>query len=647
MSTIATSILPNRIYNPKLNHSVDISVFSNLSQQKSLVKLVTVATDNASALEYKFSKLGNIVYNLPNLSHDPLLYHQEVINGFEKAYNFILENKESLLTLCENLAMLKIRHLMQSTVIYAQCLRALQHPTFLASLDNYLKYLEKTLGQNVSPLRQFGMASEINALSKFCIPTFWIDNKLFKIQNGYGDEVDIKIKLNSYETIKFILRERLSKQDIYAQKFAILTSFYCARQSASVPKIKSIPELSLFKNLIKVDPVKSIDKHISLLINLFDDVKLEDDQKALIGWATTKYFIDDTCSVSHANLSVYDGLIGISLSYAAVAVSHKSDARDKSLMAIEQCIKFLYDRCTVRNTMLDINSKGFYGSTGGVIYGLAIIDMLLGELPGISKQQIAHVFDHILQRIYKVLLNLESIKTQELDLINGTIGTLLALMRAYQITKNKTFHQYIPINDVLDFVQQLLPVEEYFADKKNLISLAHGGAGILYAHFLVWQFQATHADTYSKFLQLYLINLKDQLDDSSSVQSWCNGLGGVILVLVTIINNDANSARLIRVEILLKLLVQKFLENIDNHNFNLSLCHGVSGDLEVIYQLWQNGMISENQYKTYKIRFEEIIMQENDNNKHQYVMGLFSGYAGIIYQAFRLKNPELIPNILL
>lgn len=346
------------------------------------------------------------------------------------------------------------------------------------------------------------------------------------------------------------------------------------------------------------------------------------------------------------NDSLYDGLLGVCLFYLTLFTYSHEQQHEKIALGI---FRQLCENRDVAHIGVKKNEIAISPLSG--IMGLLYIMETFPKLYNTS----------IYQSIVKEVKELIPITTQ-FDYMSGLAGVILfttqcKLMketdkliilkasgeRLLQLAKNINGKMYWTYTDGNKIVGE---------KELNLGGFAHGSSSMATAMFLLYkQFGEIRyleafkhsllhdRSFYSDKIQGWIDGRNTSYEEDSG--SWCHGATGIALSRL-ILASEGFSDKIMMKE--LNVAIKQVEKRI---GYNLSVCHGSMGNLEILHLLsmrndtkalkWVNSIATE-------ISKGQDVICGDDNRNSQ--VGLFMGFAGIGYQLLKFYDWNKVPSIL-
>ena len=572
---------------------------------------------------------------------------QDLEKGFTDACNFIRVHKLELLSYFNSydFSFMRSRVLLHPTVIYSYILTEMITPPYLHGDKDIKELIEpiirkESYGLLSSPLIH-SIASQIE---KGDIPYYYMHlnkNSLYTLPNDIV--VDDWIPVESKGAT--IMAEKLSALSSKVQEEQLCmidesVNFFLdvvGTSNTNKKRIMPVGKDALDRTVLW-QAIGRIEKEIRKRMIQIDNE---------IGFVCrTRNVYDGKFQVCLMNDSLYDGLLGVCLFYLTLfTYSHEQQHEEIAIGIFRQ----LCENRDVAHIGVKKNEIAISPLSG--IMGLLYIMETFPKLYNTS------VYQSIVQEV-KELIPI----TTQFDYMSGLVGVILfttqcKLMnetdkmvilktsgeRLLQLAKNingKTYWTYTDGNNIIG------------KNDLNLGGFAHGSSSIAAALFLLYkQFVdiryleafkhslVNDRSFYSDKIQGWIDGRNPSYEEDSG--SWCHGATGIALSRLILASEGFSDETMIKE---LKVAIKQIEKRI---GYNLSVCHGSMGNLEILHLL-----SVQNDTKTYKwvnsiaieISKGQDIICGDDNRNSQ--VGLFMGFAGIGYQLLKFYDWKNIPSIL-
>lgn len=606
--------------------------------------------------------------NAPFLNDKPLKpddYLDEIIDGFELMYRYLMERRETFLA--SNDSPLKqfdrqeVRFLFRDTTEYEAILCKLRYPERLrdgADWSITLETLKRILiSSNTKPLCYSIIKAELRAMTQLDIPFFTASTAFDSLHLEDGQTIPNFFIRSSFDSVK----ERwatLNETDLRQQIAYIRETF-----SSKTTKWEGISigarnlEIDL-DSLEPVSPQELVDKAISIAEELKQYAIVARDGSAT--WIAPEYIHQvKRYQVQPLGNDLYSGICGIALFLAALErVTLNGTFRDLALGALKPLREKLNDSESNRRLLKHMGLGGIAG-LGSVIYAMVLISQLLDESTLIEDAKRA-----------STSITLDAISSDDkLDIIAGTAGTILGLLVLYQVIKDQAL-----IDRLVACGQHLLMsraksatgYRAWITIKNNppLTGFSHGAAGIAYALLRLYEVTTDMAllDAAREAI-LYEASvfcakegnwpvLKKDVqheDNTKFMNAWCHGAPGICLARLggLSILNTPDICR--DIETALKTTLRFGVWGADH------LCCGNLGRIDVLLTAAQ--MLKRIEILDIAYKWAKLILTKAERKGHFilnsdlypgiHFPGFFQGTSGIGYELLRLARPDIIPSVLL
>lgn len=632
-SVYAVGLLPTSLG----ENNIDISGIGSSRKIKSIRKVPQINT-HTMKIEQKFTDLATRNKNKPildNKSVEPYKYTKYILYGFKMGYMYIKENQGELLKLIEKYKMkLQVRYLLKGTVNYTSILNLSVHPRLLHNYIDRELYIAKMCAEyNISPFFNKVIAhDEYKNLINGDIPYY--SNKITTrhLINSRQNELKNVFSKTPYNFVKQKI-ESFCGNDLEIQMDIIKCSM-----KLHVPLNKSTTAVSqnIFYNPDKI--IKgALNEKVMRIVQHIEKKAIYGKDSNTPSWINTS-IIDKKFHLNAINDSLYDGLSGIALMYLSLWKYTKKREHLTMAESIVHDIMFRID-CSKK----DISIGAFTGLS-------SILYIVLNFYVFTNKAVYALYAKRLLPIIHNKLQ-----KDTFLDVISGTAGALIVLIRYYQLTRDyKILELAKECGDLLVNKSIKVSTQEVgwiTIDKKPLSSFSHGNAGIIFALHLLNKYinsekvkdvinKGLRYETNSKYQNCWS-DLRVTMPGTDSA-AWCHGSAGILLSRLELQHSDdeyvINQS---------KIDINHALSTIKKCGFGkeLNLCHGDIGNALILLTYAQH--TKEKKWKRMLDQYflkviPRYILQLSDTMQP---LGLMTGMAGIVYGLLTLDNQKL-PNIL-
>lgn len=542
-----------------------------------------------------------------SLRFDVLDFRDNFIAGFRDIMKFILSNKNTFINYFDDpqLNNMYFRQVLRATMVYARFLEASYNPEYLENFDKR-KNLFETLAKNNEKTPR--IIEEIRALENNDIPCFEIcyaDNAL------YSDKklVDLDFFLSTPQETVLETLEQLDKNTIDFQIELIKCSF-----------MTKLSPLFLEDNVSSLqikNTYKSNSEIYNSIFNKFKNKEFYNFNTKGLDLLMCKLLPDDRL-VTGINISLYEG-IGMLLSYLYYLDKYDNNKEGKKFL------NNIINQYQYKKESLQCN---VYDGIGSYIYFLFNVYRLYNE---------QYLYDQYILALDDLIKNLKNNNSIHCDLMYGISGLIIMLYKIYQCGEKSTnLNNCIELS--IDILQKQL--EKNKDECFSTFGLGHGISGVILACAIAFKFTGNN---YFKDKQEEMKLIEEKLLETKEPNNtWCRGLGGIILSKVEIlkIQNKKSSAYL---EKLLNIFLNQFYEA-----NSTCLCHGFAGNIEVLNIVNNNIKLSDSLQKEVRNKLNTAYKYIDDTdemklglNRNYQLDSFMLGKSGVAYAFLRLDYPDL------
>ncbi|RUT06003.1 type 2 lantibiotic biosynthesis protein [Dulcicalothrix desertica PCC 7102] len=671
-TVVNTGLLPCWELSPDKRTAYDISGFGNLEQQELLSRILQWKDINTDKMHQRYENVmmpaeKNIPF-LKEMSLSPNDYLGELVEGFQQMYHFLVEQRQNLLADSAPLRKLQeqqVRFLFRNTKVYNTILKNTFIPKLLQNGIDWsieLDILARAFLITQNKPKDWSIYhSELAQMLQLDIPYF--------IACSNSDDLTIKLdkpikgyfKEPSYGQVISRL-QKLNKIDLNLQVSIIQGTF-----SAMIANL-SANEYSETEKKLTLDSVDYSNCNVQdQLLSKAQDIASEICANAIqiensgITWLGFSYLPSvNRFQLKFSDKDFYEGNCGIALFLAALDyVNKKSQFRDLVLEAL-QYTRRVVQICDSELAHKFVKIIGVGGATGigSIIYSLVRISNFIRE-PELVEDALK----------FSALITPEIIAAdRKLDVIDGTAGTILALLALYRETNNITVLEKAIACGKHLLNHQIsidgLPKAWKTNENQPLTGFSHGAAGISYA--LLRLYAVTDDVAYLEAAQegiayenKFFSSDSKNWSDLRSIAlengqpgfpvSWCHGAVGIALARLGGISTLATDEIYQNIEIALETIQKSTLHSVDH------LCCGNLGQCEALLVAAQK-LSRPELFKMAQQKIAGVIHRAEKNRGYKLFAnlptqvlnpGFFQGTPGIGYEFLRLAYPEALPSVLL
>jgi type 2 lantibiotic biosynthesis protein LanM len=570
----------------------------------------------------------------------------EITNGFVAIYQLI--NDASTDFVGENGLLNRFigdvsRLVFKDTQTYADLLWESYHPTFLRCGLQTNKLLDHLWG--VARHEKL-ISSEVSDIINNDIPYFESEIDSNHIKSADGHQLQLILSESSLESVKEHIKG-FSDKKLSAQCWLISTSLKQKTNNNIDDTQESNPFLG--ESLNALTPQYDYLALAEKVGDFLGDIAIQNSQQAV--WVG-QYYQDESCFLARLDASLYKGQLGIVWFLAYLAkITKKEKYKRLAEKSIQHCLDNL-----LKNQLVQPSIGGFDG-LGSFIYVLSHLQYLWPEKD----------FSEPIKQIINVLP--EKVKYDEqLDIVNGTAGCLIALQSAYQVFPSQL------ILDCCKFLGDKLintmtetsngKAWKIASQTAPLAGFSHGVSGISLAltklsnllnddtYFLASRSAVAYENSLFSFEYNNWLDVRKRTDGKTNNQvgwAWCHGAPGIAIERVESANKAYGNYQLDSTNDLKSIVKSTLSSHWPSH---YALCHGSFGNIDILSYIAQKTNDQTLNKKCLKglsltiKRWTSPYQTFEDFLKEVPSLGLMVGTAGIGYTLLRHASPEDVPCIL-
>ncbi|GCE08700.1 type 2 lanthipeptide synthetase LanM family protein [Dictyobacter aurantiacus] len=658
-SVLSVGLLPYRFWSSERAPGMDMSGMSELQGQVvpvAVPRWAQVGTDQMRIVR-DFATMGGR-QNRPRLRGQPVdlcSYQHCIVFGFVSMYRLLVECREELLqTMLPRFARDEIRVILRPTMAYSLVLQESFHPDVLRDALDLYRYMDRlwTITRQ-QPYMTSVIAAEQADLLSGDIPFFLTRVSSYDLYTSRGEQVR---DFCSHSGMDMAVRrlQKLDDTDLMRQVWIIQASL------ASITEQElhfQPPTLQLRTPAAPATPerlqtaARSIGRRLDTLSFHQGDT---------LSWLTLTPGRHREWYIGAVGCDLYNGLAGLALFLAYLG---KCDGHEESTTLARTIVSSLCQQLESSPSVpLLMQDVGGFAGWGSLLYLFSHLIVLWNEpwlVSGVERvlEQIEPLIEH----------------DQQLDVVHGSAGCLLALLSLYQVLPTarvlanaircgdhllQTLHLTSPTASVAALLQRGL-----------LTGYAHGAAGMalslmklsvacqqerfrIAANALLSFERQLFSSTHNNWPDLRPESTArgahetDEGTSSRFVVAWCHGAAGLGLSRMELLHYDDSVVMRQEVEIALKTTLK------EGFGFNHSLCHGDLGNLELLLTATQRLGMTE--YLEPLAQLTAMLLECGERTGWVSGLplgvetpGMMLGLAGIGYELLRLAQPQSVPNLLL
>lgn len=673
-SVRSTGLLPNWQVANDGRTAYDISGLGGIGEQEREVRAPQWRYINTDRMTLEYAPV-----KMRQHAHGPLLngvpqrleeYSEDVIEGFQSMYSFLLEQSEALLedkSPLQKLGEQQVRFIYRPTRIYNTIRQKLLNPQYLRDGVEWSIQLE-LLGRSVLPLegsrRDMGerihwwpiFAAERQAMTQGDIPHFTADASRDALTMAPGQEIEACFERPGFDLVMTRLQS-LDDEDLERQVALIRGSLYAhvAHNVAGTPALSSAEVDSGSDRGDNISSERLLAQARAIAEEITAQAIRAADGSAI--WIAPQYLVQaGRYQLQLMGYDLYSGACGVALFLAALAkVSGDTNYGELALGAVQPLLLAL--RGHGNRTARDMGIGGGSG-LGAVIYTLARMSQWLNT-PALLEDA----------RQAARLITAERIAGDKaLDIITGAAGAILGLLALYTIASDE-----VVLDRAITCGHHLLQARAESKEGlrawttikgKMLTGFAHGAAGIAYA--LLRLFAVTGERELSAAAQegtayedrLFVPEEGNWLDlrkcDATGtpicMTSWCHGAPGIGLARLGALSVMNTPKILSEIEVALATTRRYGMQSVDH------LCCGSAGRIDLLLEASRRLNRPELAAQA-RQWMGQVVTSAHQNKAYRLFMGLpspifhpglFQGTAGIAYEMLRLaEGGDTLPSVLL
>jgi type 2 lantibiotic biosynthesis protein LanM len=647
ITVLETAIFPNIVKFSDYTYR-DASVLTGYSDNyEEKPKLQFSSKDNHEIkLTYTQIKQQSLM-NIPMLNNqhinNPEHFIENIVEGFELAYTLLLKEKKYLQSSASTLQQFKKihgRYLFRPTCDYNFLIHESFHPAVMNAEDNYNQYFSWLNHANmIESYYDKIIPSELNDILYSDIPYFYYLGDSKTIFDSQDKSLKISIQKSGFDTMMDQVN-KLSQNDLLKQIYLIRMSMDTYLINKQKPIGKNIIRSTLVYSKSSPPDASIIHSLISTTFSILDKQKFITDTS--ITWPLLESHENDQLYIAFSNDSFFSGTSGIMLTYYYAGLLLK---QPKYTMIGDQCYQQLISNILNDSTSIAYDQLGAYRGIGGILYVLAVIDLLN------IKKLTPQIINNLTNRIEPLIDN-----DLSFDIFAGSAGLLLLLTKLpnqIQIPNTKTLEAHLAKHILTHWPDPtIIPKNMTLPlDSNNVnIGFAHGIPGIILA--LASYNKTTKDPIISQWINKALDLLLESLSNQPQIDKplWCNSYVGLAIACLELksIFNDS------RIDALLNIALQHTLRiccTTEYDSLNMTYCCGLLGANDLLLTLLQQDQTQISRTIIYEQLNKTInILEENNISNACFASGshapINQGTSGIAYFLLRLLYSEKIPSIL-
>ncbi|MGG1220789.1 type 2 lanthipeptide synthetase LanM [Priestia endophytica] len=630
-SVMGSLILPaNYKFSP---FDIDLSAISNETEVSEHWKSFIIENPKTDDIRLvrkpSYVEKNHVVAKINEEVIHPYDYIDKLKEGFKVTYQFIMKKQQYFLSYIKNYRTRKIstRQVLRPTSLYAKVLDAITHPTYMHNEERIQNIFRKLYpNKGITEAEESRINCEIQALWQHDVPYFTQHINSYNLMANENKEIKGYFKNTPISIVEKRINN-LCEDDLKRQLAYIDLS------------MKTLPrEATNKRHFVSHHTKFNCAEYVRRSLN--DELKLAIHDDNTVTWMCHEVDEKNKIKLSPLSYSLYDSL-GLLINLLSFYKVTKED------IYLEYAKKGLYGVLSVYpyEELIKANTISVFNGAGGYLY-------VLEQFYSIEQDD---YYMELMNKITNHMMKNNS-EIKEMDYTSGTSGIIFLFYRLYQQHHDNLFQKA-----AIYFGEQLM--ESYQRRNLTLNGLAHGYAGISMA------FSALYSLTSEK---KYLDLLKDAIDNENSHFNleqgnwsdlrdghktkdplfWCHGAPGIGLarlnVLQIIKDIDPSLEETIKRD--LNYAVKKIVKDGFRGELDDSLCHGKSGNLDILIEINQYlkdeqiALFTQEQVEELKLRVQDGNYRSGAASKlpiNNFMLGVY----GLDYIFMRIEHPQL-PSIL-
>ena len=634
--------------------SVDLSALNGQEEKKYPILVPMLKNIKRSDMHFEYvyptMKSQSNMAMFKGESSDPFAHKSDICAGFSDAYNYAMQNLQSVERLIVSFSNIKVRHLIQDTQRYSMLLHASFHPDVMQDgLSRHLLLCAMFKSYNKVQRSIDVVKEEIHDLLNMDIPYFYANPSGTSLYSSQGKEIKDYFDKSSVDKARARIAG-LNDSDRDKQcRFIKMSLTRIESPNLSEPNKYTFKESDL-KGHINKDNVISAIKFVEK--RLLESAVVSGDSNDA-NWLGVKLVGDyghGCLSIRPLDLYLYEGVAGICVFLGALS---RYDSSHELKRVLSAATKSLYDYTEdiLQREGKHIDSSGVFGGESSLVYTYSLLNILTG-----NPEYLSYAERHfsIVERAVQ--------NDQAYDLVYGNAGAILALINLYSLKKDKRYLRCAKAAaKVICDAQQEKGGWKAVTASAPLAGFSHGVAGIIYAlnklNKLCPDEQLQQCIIKGLYYEdgLYCEeedNWRDIRRGSTNGKhlcAWCHGAGGILLSRMDLLGSTN-----IAINDMVKEDIHNAVKSMHHHMYiqNPCVCHGIAGNAEILMtygRLFHDTSSSSAAEGLYTQLIDSVNSGAFECSRpYLYgfnIPGFMTGLAGIGYSLLRLLDPGL-PSVL-
>lgn len=499
---------------------------------------------DAASLKRDYTTIGDAA-NRPTIHNSATFvedFQEELASGFEQAYKMLEINRDRVGALLPRFENDTIRHVLRPTYIYALLLEGGRHPDFLRDGRDRDRLMDRLwAGVSEAPDLARVAPSEKQDLLAGDIPYFYSRPCSLSLWDSRNREIPYFFEISGTATVQRRL-DALCTEDLEFQKRLIATSLgiggslHNAEQRRAARTEHQLPRPNGSQETQSKEAPKTSNLAAQEFMEAAVDIGKRLEETAIWSgdgteatWLSISATGQNQWIIGPADEGLYGGLSGIALFLAYLA---QLSGESRYFYLAKGAASSLEKLCRQDNVPVFLSAFQGRSST---IYAFTHLAKLFGEerLLHVAVEQVAALSEQV-------------VSDESLDVLDGSAGALVALLRLYQQTGTPLAREV-----AIACGEHLLARSQRTtsgcgwkvpASEKPLAGFSHGAAGISWALTELYrdtgreEFKEAALEAMRFERSVYLPASGNWLDlraeEDAGVRSpthWCNGAPGIAI----------------------------------------------------------------------------------------------------------------------
>lgn len=632
-----------------------INILNGGEGEKATIKVARVVNEKTSdmkiAYEYPEMPEAHNQVTLNGIRAAAAGYKNEIAEGFQKAYEYLLENKDYLLGRVEKECKgSRIRVLLENTQMYAVLLSGSGHPMVLQRPEKRRELLEHIYeGKKVlSSKEKLAVEYGIRDMEEGDIPYYYTYMDSHSLFSSRGEEITDYMT----HTLTDCLYSRfagMGKEDGFRQERIIRMAmdFSGYGKDAFINSSIPIDERLFFNGECK----ERFYKKAMEIAGWIEKEAIWDESRNTVGWVEPLLvgIKEERIRLADGDMYFYNGISGIAV--FLYGIHQVSGTFGEICNGVKNTLFQYTDKCLADRSRLLSENTGLFCGEASVCHAYQLLFNITGSSDFLEYA-----------RRHSVLLMELVEKDCSDDLIYGNAGAVSTLCGMYSLTSDKRYLEgAIRAADIL--VSHSVKQETGLgwvnkASGAALAGMSHGDSGILPGLVKLdsllgnGRYKETVVEGLRYEKSLYQeefhnwADLRQEGPERYHAYAWCHGLGGIAAARMACLPYVEDEAKELLMEDM-KCIENSFL--FMQKRSGMCLCHGNMGLLLIMNKFSE--FHNNEKMKMIILRLTDSSLKALEKGQlmpqEKYAKGLMNGMSGIGYACLQLAGVSHLPDVML